>query len=162
MLVIPKLKVVSTALAFQNDPMLHPRVRVQLVKTDETNEADMLSIVMRLNRYTIKFPFIILMTSYLFWILIHTFSFFNFLFLFRLNDTGYVQTSYTDMLWMVRAMGLASKESLMEKIPFTVYTWLQTDIERKVGKKAWYNVPVAIMSQLLHPVSVNLSTRVPC
>ena len=59
-------------------------------------------------------------------------------------------------------MGLASKESLMEKIPFTVYTWLQTDIERKVGKKAWYNVPVAIMSQLLHPVSVNLSTRVPC
>ena len=70
----------------------------------------------------------------------------------RLNDSAYVQTSYTDMLWMVWAMGMASKESLMKKIPFTVYTWLQSDIERRVVRKSWYKVPVAIMSQLLHPV----------
>lgn len=57
------------------------------------------------------------------------------------------------MLWMVRAMGLALKESLMKKIPFIVYTWLQSDIERRVVRKSWYKVPIAIMSQVLHPVT---------
>lgn len=73
----------------------------------------------------------------------------------RLNDTGFVQTSYTDTLWMVRAMGLASKEAMIKKLPFTVYTWLHSDIEKKLGKHAWYNAPVAVMSQLMHPVSKN-------
>ena len=58
---------------------------------------------------------------------------------------------------MVCAMGLASKDSLIiKKIPFTVYTWLNSEIDKKVEKNAWYEAPVAIMSQLLHPVSSSI------
>ena len=73
--------------------------------------------------------------------------------LYRLNDTSFVKTNYIDTLWLVRGFGTSSKEALLKKIPYTVYSWLQKDIDRKVGKKAWYNAPVAVMSQLLHPVS---------
>ena len=45
--------------AYQNDISLHPRVRVQLVKVDASNEVDMLSIVMRINRYYPRLLFII-------------------------------------------------------------------------------------------------------
>lgn len=55
---------------------------------------------------------------------------------------------------MVHVMGLAFKESLViKKIPYTVHTWLSSEIEKKVGKHAWYEAPVAIMPQLLHPIS---------
>lgn len=60
---------------------------------------------------------------------------------------------------MVRALGSASKESILQKIPYTVYSWLRTDIEKKVGKNAWYNALVAIMSQLLNHVSIFVSLQ---
>ena len=41
---------VCAAVAFSNDKNLHVCVRVQLVRVDNANEIDMLSIVMRINR----------------------------------------------------------------------------------------------------------------
>ena len=76
-----------------------------------------------------------------------------FLILCRLNDTSFVKTNYIDTLWLVRGFGTSSKEALIKKIPYTVYTWLQKDIDKKIGRNAWYNAPVAIMSQLLYPVN---------
>lgn len=70
-----------------------------------------------------------------------------------MNDTSFVKTNYIDTLWLVRGFGTSSKEALLNKIPYTVYTWLDSAIEKKVGRNAWYNAPVAVMSQLLHPVS---------
>ena len=43
---------VCTALAYQKDVYLHPRVRVQIVTVTHENEMDMLSIVMQINRYS--------------------------------------------------------------------------------------------------------------
>ena len=77
--------------------------------------------------------------------------------LYRLNDTSFVKTNYIDTLWLVHGFGTSSKEALLKNIPYTVYSWLQKDIGKKVGKRAWYNAPVAVMSQLLHPVSALLS-----
>ena len=76
--------------------------------------------------------------------------------LYRLNDTSFVKTNYIDTLWLVYGFGTSSKEALLKKIPYTLYILLQKDIDKKVGKKAWYNAPVAIMSQLLHPISAFL------
>lgn len=44
------LFVLTADVCAANDRSLHVRVRVQLVKVDNENEIDMLSIVMRINR----------------------------------------------------------------------------------------------------------------
>ena len=41
----------GAAPAYQKDVYLHPHVRVQIVNVTHDNEMDMLSIVMRINRY---------------------------------------------------------------------------------------------------------------
>ena len=39
------------AVAYQNDILLHPRVRVQLVNVDVSNKVDMWIVVKQINRY---------------------------------------------------------------------------------------------------------------
>ena len=46
------------ALAYENDPSMHPSVRVDLVSPTEENEMDMLSIVMRINRFVTNFSLV--------------------------------------------------------------------------------------------------------
>ncbi|KAI5056566.1 hypothetical protein GOP47_0028384 [Adiantum capillus-veneris] len=84
------MEVLKQSIAYVKDIDLHPRVRVELVVVDSTNEADMLSIVMHIN---------------------------------KLNEMGFA------------------------------------DIDKKVGRKAWYNVPMALMSQLLHPEKYTLALK---
>ena len=55
--------------------------------------------------------------------------------LYRLNDTSFVKTNYIDTLWLVCGFGTSSKEALLKKIPYIVYSWLQKDIDKKVAKK---------------------------
>ena len=64
-----------------------------------------------------------------------------------------MKTSYIDMLAMVRAMGLADKTTLLASLEARVPGWLEAELDRGRGPRSWYNVPVVIMSQLLHPVS---------
>ena len=49
---------VCAASAYQKDVYLHPRVRVQIVNVTHENEMDMLSIVMRINRYLLLIDFV--------------------------------------------------------------------------------------------------------
>lgn len=72
-----------------------------------------------------------------------------------MNEKGYIHTSYIDMLCLVRAMGLANKSTLLTSLEEDVPGWLQTELDRNKSKDTWYDVPLVIMSQLLHPVKIS-------
>lgn len=76
---------------------------------------------------------------------------------YRMNEKGYVQTSYIDTICIVRAMGMANKTTLLKHIEDVHPGWIEDELKREASrrgpKKRWFKVPPVILSQILHPVS---------
>ncbi|KAI5065344.1 hypothetical protein GOP47_0020039 [Adiantum capillus-veneris] len=74
----------------------------------------------------------------------------------RINDKGYIKTSFIDMLCMVRAMGTANMDTLLKGLDEDVPGWLQRELDAEMNKRGglrrcWYKVPLIVLSQLLYP-----------
>ena len=76
---------------------------------------------------------------------------------YRMNEKGYIQTSYIDTICIVRAMGMANKTTLLKHIEDVHLGWIEAELKieqsRRGPKNRWYKVPPVILSQILHPVS---------
>lgn len=76
--------------------------------------------------------------------------------MYRMNEKAYVQTSYIDMICIVRAMGLANKTTLLKHIEEAQPGWVEAELERDASRRGpkhrWFKVPPVILSQILYPV----------
>lgn len=75
--------------------------------------------------------------------------------MYRMNEKAYVQTSYIDMICIVRAMGLANKTTLLKHIEEAQLGWVEAepkrDASRRGPKHRWFKILLVILSQILYP-----------
>ena len=79
----------------------------------------------------------------------------SFLYYFRYNDIGFVPTTFVDHVSLVRGMGIADKDSLLQTLDFTIPRFAKDDMDRRQKITIpWYGVPIGVLSQMTYLVNI--------
>lgn len=77
-----------------------------------------------------------------------------------LNETGFIKTTISDKVCMIRALGQSDKASLLKHVPEEDKKYMAEllSAEKKKGAfKAWYNCPLGVLSQVVFQVWTQLN-----
>ena len=80
---------------------------------------------------------------------------FSLLYCSRYNDTGSIPTTFVDHVSLVRGMGIADKDSLLQTLDFTIPQFAKDEMDcRKKITMPWYGVPIGVLSQMIDLVNI--------